>query len=170
MNKILARWNSATQEEAIQEILPCCGSTAWAEKMVNRRPFSSERSLLLASDRVWFGLSWADWLEAFGSHPRIGEHFTKAAAASVSEGWSVEEQSNVAAAQDQTKRDPSEGNRAYEQKFGHIFIVCATGKSAAEILEILRRRMQNEGGAELREAAEQQRQITQLRLKKWLGI
>jgi 2-oxo-4-hydroxy-4-carboxy-5-ureidoimidazoline decarboxylase len=170
MNEVLARWNSAAQAEAIEEILACCGSQAWAEKMVGRRPFASERSLLFASDAVWFGSSSADWLEAFGRHPRIGESAGKASARTASEEWSAAEQHHVSAAQAETKLALAEGNRAYEQKFGHIFIVCATGKSASEILEILRRRMHNEGGAELREAAEQQRQITQLRLKKWLGI
>jgi 2-oxo-4-hydroxy-4-carboxy-5-ureidoimidazoline decarboxylase len=170
MREVLARWNSAEREEAVREIMSCCGSTAWAGKMAGRRPFSEERTLLVASDRVWFGLPEADWLEAFRSHPRIGERPIVASAAPRSAEWSNHEQSHAAGAEDQIKLALSEGNRAYEQKFGHIFIVCAMGKSAPEILEILRRRMHNEGGAELREAAEQQRQITQLRLKKWLGV
>jgi 2-oxo-4-hydroxy-4-carboxy-5-ureidoimidazoline decarboxylase len=170
MNEVLARWNSITREEAMREILSCCGSTAWAGKMAGHRPFSDERSLLRVSDRIWFGLRAADWLEAFHSHPRIGERPAMAGAALRSAQWSEQEQSNVASAQDQIKLALSEGNRAYERKFGHIFIVCAADKAAPEILEILGRRMHNEGDAELREAAEQQRQITQLRLKKWLGV
>jgi 2-oxo-4-hydroxy-4-carboxy-5-ureidoimidazoline decarboxylase len=170
MNEVLARWNKAAREEAVEEILSCCGSKAWAEKMASRRPFASERSLFFASDALWFGSSSLDWLEAFGSHPRIGESAGKASARAAAEDWSATEQHHVTAAQAEIKLALAEGNRAYEQKFGHIFIVCAAGKSAFEILEILRHRMHNEGGAELREAAEQQRQITQLRLRKWLGI
>jgi len=170
MREVLSRWNSAAPEEAVREILSCCGSTAWAGKMAGRRPFSNEGSLLLLADRLWFGLPVADWLEAFGAHPRIGERPASAGGPPRSAQWSDEEQSHAAAPEDRIKLALSEGNRAYEQKFGHIFIVCAMGKSAPEILEILRRRMHNEGGAELREAAEQQRQITQLRLRKWLGV
>jgi 2-oxo-4-hydroxy-4-carboxy-5-ureidoimidazoline decarboxylase len=170
MNVVLESWNSTAHEDAVKEILPCCGSTVWAQRMASRRPFSDARSLFFASDRLWFSLTPADWLEAFDSHPRIGESAGESTARFAPKDWSLEEQSNVAAAQDETKSALAEGNRAYEQKFGHIFIVCATGKSAREILEILRLRMHNESGAELREAAEQQRQITRLRLKKWLDI
>ena len=87
-----------------------------------------------------------------------------------SQSWSRQEQGQVTTVNQTVKTELAEANRAFEQRFGHIFIVCATGKSASEILAILRRRMQNDEDAELREAAEQQRQITQLRLKKWLGI
>ena len=122
----------------------------------------------MASDGVWLSLPPSDWLQAFHSHPRIGEASAKVSITARSSAWSQQEQRQAAAALDSTKQQLAKANRAYEQKFGHIFIVCATGKSAVEILEILRRRMHNDADTELREAAEQQRQITQLRLKKWL--
>lgn len=107
-------------------------------------------------------------MEAFRSHPRIGESHGSASAPVRSATWSGEEQRRVGTASEDIKMALAEGNRAYEQRFNRIFIVCATGKSAAEILEILRRRLHNDEATELHEAAEQQRQIAQLRLKKWL--
>ena len=169
MNRVLARWNSASTEDAVREILPCCGSTAWASQIADGRPFADLAALLADSDRIWLSLKPDDWLEAFRSHPRIGEIASNGVAAR-SASWSQQEQSNISTAENQLKHELAEGNRAYEQKFGRVFIVCAAAKSAAEILAILRRRMHNDGDTELREAAEQQRQITQHRLKKWLGI
>jgi OHCU decarboxylase len=104
-------------------------------------------------------------MEAFRSHPRIGEARAERPVEARSATWSTQEQSGVG----NEAAALAEANREYEQKFGHIFIVCATGKSGAEILEILRRRLHNDGAAELREAAEQQRQITQIRLKRWIA-
>jgi 2-oxo-4-hydroxy-4-carboxy-5-ureidoimidazoline decarboxylase len=111
----------------------------------------------------------SDWMEAFRSHPRIGESRSPASASAQSAAWSGEEQGRVGTAGEDVKAALAEGNRAYEQRFKRIFIVCATGKSAPEILKILRRRLQNNETTELREAAEQQRQIAHLRLKKWLS-
>jgi OHCU decarboxylase len=173
MTDVLARWNAATVEAAAAQILPCCGSQAWARKMAARRPFRDESSLVAASDETWRDLTESDWMEAFRSHPRIGES-TKpesgkhGSSAEKSVGWSVQEQEKAGNAGDEVKIALAEGNREYEQKFGRIFIVCATGKSAPEILSILRRRLQNDGATELQEAVEEQRQITQIRLKKWL--
>jgi 2-oxo-4-hydroxy-4-carboxy-5-ureidoimidazoline decarboxylase len=169
MNKILERWNQLSSTDAEGEIIPCCGSKSWAQLLAGRRPVSSDLSLLAAADDIWQRLSPADWVEAFHSHPRIGESSAVAPVGSESASWSRQEQSQVTSADDSVKTELAAANHAYEQKFGHIFIVCATGKSASEILAILRRRMQNDGNTELREAAEAQRQITQLRLKKWLG-
>jgi OHCU decarboxylase len=164
----LARWNGLTLQQAVEEILPCCGSKAWAMGMASRRPILDEMALLTASDEVWKKLPESDWIEAFRSHPRIGES-PAAHASAQSAAWSSKEQSKVSAADDEVKLALGEGNRAYEQRFGRIFIVCATGKSFAEILEILNRRMSNDDKTELHEAAAQQRQIAQLRLKKWLN-
>lgn len=168
MSAVLVRWNHLSQLEAAKEILPCCGSRGWAEGMTARRPVPDELSLLAASDDTWRSLSESDWLEAFRSHPRIGESPATQATPAQSSVWSVQEQRNVTAAGDPIKLALAEGNREYEQRFGRIFIVCATGKSASEILEDLRRRLQNDETTELREAAEQQRLITQIRLKNWL--
>lgn len=168
MSAVLARWNHLSQLEAAKEILPCCGSQRWAEGMTAWRPVPDELSLLAASDETWRKLSESDWLEAFRNHPRIGESHATQATRAQSSVWSAQEQQNVTAAGDPVTLALVEANRQYEQRFGRIFIVSATGKSASEILEILRRRLQNDEATELREAAEQQRQITQIRLKKWL--
>jgi OHCU decarboxylase len=172
MHAVLMGWNRVRIEEAVKQILPCCGSKAWAEEMAARRPFTNQAGLLAASDEIWRSLEPADWLEAFRSHPRIGE--SRAALSSAqypsaqSVEWSAQEQRDAQNAEDAVKNALSDANREYEKRFHRIFIVCATGKSAGEILEILRRRLRNDEATELHEAAEQQRQITQIRLKKWL--
>jgi 2-oxo-4-hydroxy-4-carboxy-5-ureidoimidazoline decarboxylase len=167
MNPVLARWNSIDPTLAAEEILPCCGSRAWAAELAARRPIADEDHLLISSDAVWVGLPEAAWQEAFDSHPRIGQQKAKAAT-ETSLGWSASEQSAAMSADDAAKLALAEGNRLYEEKFGRIFIVCASGRSATEILAILEARMKNDAVAELHEAAEQQRQITQLRLQRWL--
>lgn len=168
MSGVLARWNSVPAEDAVREILPCCGSRAWAGDMASRRPFSDVTTLLAASDETWSNLSAEDWMEAFRSHARIGESRATQPAPAQSATWSAQEQQKVAVAGDAVKTELAQANQEYEQRFRHIFIVCATGKSAPEILEILRHRLRNDGPTELREAAEQQRQITRIRLTKWL--
>jgi 2-oxo-4-hydroxy-4-carboxy-5-ureidoimidazoline decarboxylase len=169
MSHVLDRWNCLPTEEAVREILPCCGSKAWAGKMVARRPFFEEATLLAVSDEIWRNLAEVDWMEAFRSHPRIGESRAPQSAPTQSATWSKQEQQSVTAAGDAVKIALAEANREYERRFGHIFIVCATGKSGPEILAILRRRLEKDKQTELREAAEQQRQITQIRLKRWLA-
>lgn len=166
---VLARWNALPAGEAAEEILPCCGSKSWACEMANHRPIRDEASLLAASDQVWKDLPESDWLEAFRSHPRIGESRAPASASAQSAAWSGQEQQKVGVAHENVRLALVEANRAYEQRFNRIFIVCATGKSAHELLDILRRRLQNNTLTEFHEAAEQQRQITNLRLKKWLN-
>ena len=136
--------------------------------MAARRPLLDETALLAASDETWHNLAQSDWLEAFQSHPRIGESHEPQVAPSQAAAWSAHEQKRIADADAAVKIALAEGNREYEQRFDRIFIVCATGKSATEILEILHRRLKNDAETELREATEQQRQITQLRLRKWL--
>jgi 2-oxo-4-hydroxy-4-carboxy-5-ureidoimidazoline decarboxylase len=167
-NATLGRWNSLDAEPAAREILSCCGSRAWAEALAARRPFSDPEKLFEDSDWVWAGLAEDDWREAFDSHPRIGQQHARAATVE-SLAWSAQEQS-AAAQEDASKLALAEGNRQYEERFGRIFIVCATGKSAAEILATLNTRMNNTAADEVLEAAEQQRQITQLRLRRWLGV
>jgi 2-oxo-4-hydroxy-4-carboxy-5-ureidoimidazoline decarboxylase len=133
------------------------------------RPLHDEALLLNASDTIWRSLGESDWLEAFRSHPRIGESRAEKTASAQSSAWSAQEQQTVSSAEDPVKLALAQANRAYERKFGRIFIVCATGKSASEILEILRRRLQNDEAIEIQEAAEEQRQIMHIRLKKWLA-
>jgi 2-oxo-4-hydroxy-4-carboxy-5-ureidoimidazoline decarboxylase len=168
VSTVLEQWNRLSVEQAAGAILPCCGSKAWAHGMAARRPLLDERALLVASDETWHNLAHSDWLEAFQSHPRIGESHARQVAPSQATAWSAREQKSATDADAAVKIALAEGNREYERRFGRIFIVCATTKSATEILEILRRRLQNDAETELREATEQQRQITQIRLRKWL--
>jgi len=136
--------------------------------MAARRPLTDEASLLAASSDVWRSLTTPDWQEAFQSHPRIGESRAEQPPPKQSVEWSAQEQRNIADADAAVKKALADANREYERRFNRVFIVCATGKSAAEILEILQRRLKNNADTELQEATEQQRQITELRLRKWL--
>lgn len=164
---VLDRWNHIDAADAAREILPCCGSHAWADGLAAHRPFANPQQLFEASDAVWLALDEAAWREAFDSHPRIGQQHARAATAE-SLAWSSQEQRAAMSQDDAVKLALAEGNRQYEERFGRIFIVCASGRSAAEILALLEQRMQNSADAEMLEAAEQQRQITQLRLRRWL--
>jgi 2-oxo-4-hydroxy-4-carboxy-5-ureidoimidazoline decarboxylase len=168
VNTILEDWNRLEQETATKIILPCNGSLAWAIGVVNLYPFETPEEFFAASDKVWLALPEEDWQQAFDSHPRIGEHKAKAATAQ-SLKWSAGEQS-AANPDEATQAALAAANKEYEQKFGRIFIVCASGRSAAEMLAILQARLANDPATELKEAAEQQRQITQIRLRKWLGV
>jgi 2-oxo-4-hydroxy-4-carboxy-5-ureidoimidazoline decarboxylase len=169
MNDVLARWNGLNAGQAAEEILPCCESRAWAYKMAAQRPIADEIALLGACDAACRGLTESDWLEAFRSHPRIGEAIPAVEISERSAAWSRGEQLQLAGENGEIKMTIAQGNRAYEERFGRTFIICASGKSAPEILENLVRRMGNDDLRELREAAEQQRQIARLRLGKWLS-
>ncbi len=162
-----AKLNRISREEAYAELLKCCGSTRWAREVAALKPFWDVTQVLILGHRVWTELSAEDWLEAFRAHPKIGE--TKAAAA-VSEQerrWAEGEQARAQEAADETRAALSEANREYEERFGFIFIICASGRTAEEILAALRRRMNNERDAELRVAADEQWNITELRLRKF---
>ena len=170
---VLARWNRRPVDDAMQAILPCCGSKAWAKGMVARRPLMDEAALVVASDETWRNLTRSDWMEAFHAHPRIGESRASQSLLGQSPpaqsvAWSAREQRSVEGADADTKNALADANQEYERRFNRMFIVCATGKSAPEILKILRRRLQSDAETELHEAAEQQRQITEIRLRKWL--
>jgi 2-oxo-4-hydroxy-4-carboxy-5-ureidoimidazoline decarboxylase len=168
MNDVLARWNSLDTESATREILPCCGSQAWAAALTTNRPLANEAELLAASNTIWLSLPEDAWQEAFDSHPRIGQRHAQTHATEESLRWSAQEQRAALSQDASAKLALEEANRRYEQRFGRIFIVCASGKSASEILSILEARINNAPQTELHEAAEQQRQITQLRLHRWL--
>ncbi len=165
---ILSGWNEMETMAAAEVILPCNGSRAWADGVVRLRPFVNSEDLLRASEYVWRALSENDWQQAFDSHPRLGETTAKAAGAT-SLSWSAQEQS--AADPDPFVREElAKANRAYEAKFGRIFLLCATGRSAEEMLAMLRQRMAKDAATELLEAVEQQRLITELRLRRWLQM
>lgn len=148
-------------------MIACCGAKRWATAMVALRPIESLLELSLAADRIWSTMGEADWMEAFACHPRIGERRAEHASEK-SVAWSQQEQASAGSAVARVLAELAAGNRLYEERFGFTYIVCATGKSAEEMLAILNRRLGNARDAELREAAEQQRQITQIRLGKWL--
>jgi OHCU decarboxylase len=166
---VLKRWNALSAEDAAAEVLSCCGSQAWANAVAAARPYLDERSLLERAREIWRGLSAEDWMEAFRSHPRIGERHAERTTTAASAAWSAGEQRDVQLAEDDVKRALVDGNRKYEERFGRIFIVCAAGKKPAEILAILERRLGNDDAMELKESADEQEQILQLRLKKWLS-
>ena len=158
--------NALPPGEAAAELLACCGSRQWARHMAARRPFAQKSELLSAADAIWWSLDREDWLEAFRSHPRIGERKADAGQTARERQWSEGEQAGVG---DATRLALAEGNRAYEARFNHIYLVCATGKSGDELLSILHQRLANDPEAEIRVAAEEQRKITHLRLEKLLS-
>jgi 2-oxo-4-hydroxy-4-carboxy-5-ureidoimidazoline decarboxylase len=168
MNELLVRWNALDQEAAARAVLPCCGSHAWAAALADARPFGSVDELVATSSTVWRALPEEAWQEAFESHPRIGEQKAQGHASAESLHSSTQEQAVALSADESAKLALKAANQRYEERFGRIFIVCANGRSAGEILSALERRMTNDAAAEILEAAEQQRQITELRLKRWL--
>ena len=195
----LAELNALPADRAAAELQRCCGSTRWARQMAARRPFHSETELTETANQIWASLERQDWLEAFAAHPRIGGGAPAAmpsrgqgnprrgigvstrrgwgpAANEKTSGiagresdWSADEQSGVRSADDRVQQRLAEANREYEHRFGYIFIVCATGKSASEMLTLLVERLHNVADRELTIAAAEQRQITQLRLRKLLN-
>jgi len=166
----LERLNLLPTSEAENELLKCCGSQEWAARLIAERPFESVTELIAKGDRVWWSLESRDWLEAFHSHPKIGEKQAAAATAVEAQKWSEDEQSGTHDSAAETMAALAALNREYERKFGYIFIVCASGKSSEEMLRILRRRLGNEPDGELRTAAAEQAQITQLRLRKLVTV
>jgi 2-oxo-4-hydroxy-4-carboxy-5-ureidoimidazoline decarboxylase len=164
----LARINAWSEAESRVELGRCCGSVRWADAMTALRPFASEAALFEAAETVWWALSRADWLEAFAAHPKIGDPDALRArfAATSASAWSASEQAGVAGAPEDVLRRLAEGNHQYEQRFGYLFIVCASGKTARELLEQLEQRLANGPDAELVLAAAEQARITRLRLER----
>jgi OHCU decarboxylase len=165
----VGKLNRLPADEASAALLDCCGSVRWAREVAALRPFRDVDELLDAGARVWFGLNRDDWLEAFRSHPRIGERQAAADVGEDARRWSEGEQSRARTASDETRAALVEANREYEERFGFIYIVCATGKTAAEMLAILRERLKNDRETELRVAAAEQWRITELRVGKFLN-
>ena len=166
----LAWLNQAPQAEAAAALFRCCGCAGWARAVAAARPFASDAALVEVAEREWARASREDVLEAFSHHPRIGDREALKARFPGTHAWSAGEQSAAAASADESALDAlAEANRAYEQKFHHIFIVCATGKAASEILSLVRERLSNDPDAELRIAAGEQMKITKLRLAKLLA-
>jgi 2-oxo-4-hydroxy-4-carboxy-5-ureidoimidazoline decarboxylase len=162
----LDRINAWSDTEAHAAFLHCCGSTSWAGQLTVRRPFAEEADLLAAAEQAWQGLSRQDWLEVFAAHPKIGAVKSLRKKFADIASWPAGEQAGVAGASDAVLRELAEANRQYEAKFGYIFIVSATGKSAAEMLALLRRRLDNDPEEEFEIAVLEQKKITSLRLQK----
>lgn len=156
--------DTATPAAAETLLRRACGSTRWVERMLARRPFGSDATLLSAAREVWFSLGEADWLEAFAHHPKIGDRASLAARFPATHDLSVKEQSAAATANAHVLDELAAANDAYLARFGFIFIVYATGKSAGEMLALLRVRLPNDRATELRNAADEQAKITALRL------
>jgi OHCU decarboxylase len=159
----IAWLNGLDRDAAREALLACCGSTAWADRMVERQPFADAQTLLAAGDSVWQSLAEDDRLEAFAAHPRIGDadggHQSQRGAA-----WSRNEQAGMHSVPAVLAARIAEDNRRYEERFGYTFIICATGRTPAEMAAALNARLTNSPGHELRVAAEEQRQIMRLRL------
>ncbi|HKY97624.1 MAG TPA: 2-oxo-4-hydroxy-4-carboxy-5-ureidoimidazoline decarboxylase [Gemmatimonadaceae bacterium] len=157
----VAELDAMSESEAAEALRACCGSSRWVDAMTARRPFRSRDALFKAADEEWSRTNENDWLEAFSHHPRIGDRSTK--------GWAAGEQQGAQNAAVTIQDELARINREYEDRFGHIYIVCATGKTADEMLAIAKSRMSNDRESELRAAAEEQRKIMQIRLEKLTG-
>jgi len=166
----LHRLNELSEPECRDVLFRCCGARRWVDALLYRRPFQDVNRLLAAAEDVWFALSPDDWHEAFAQHPQIGdleqlrERFSTTASFSEQEQGAAVEQASEAALQ-----ALATGNEHYKERFGYIFIVCATGKSVEEMLSILSSRLANDPDTELLIAATEQHKITRLRLEKLLA-
>lgn len=160
--------NGASDAVAAEAFERCCGSSAWVRAMLASRPFASSEGLHDAADACAAALEERDWLEAFSHHPRIGDVASLRAKFASTAKWAGGEQAGAAAADEATLHALAKGNDDYFARFGFIFIVCATGLSAAEMLARLQARLPHERAEELRMAAAEQNKITHLRLEKLL--
>ena len=158
------RLDAASEADARTLLARCCGSTRWIEGMLSRRPFAGQDALLSAARDIWFTLDPSDWREAFSHHPKIGDRAALRARFAATRQLSEREQAGVEGASGKVLDALAEGNADYEHRFGFIFIVCATGKTAEEMLGLLRSRIGNDPGRELQIAAAEQSKITALRL------
>jgi len=166
---VLRQLNAMDAQELGPALADFCGAPSWIDRMIAARPFASPSAVLAASDAAADAESPEGWREAFRHHPRIGERVAERAQSAAARGASAAEQSSAASAAQADLEALANANRAYEDRFGHVFIVSASGKTASEILALLRERLKNDPDAELLVAAGEQRRITRLRLEKLLG-
>src|SRR5829696_5291413 len=164
----LTELNQLSPSQLKAELTKCCGSSAWVEKMASLFPFTDKEELFQKAVEVWNGLDEEGWLEAFQHHPKIGDVKSLQEKFASTAKWASGEQASVQQASLETIEQLAEANQQYKAKFGYIFIVCATGKSAEEMLEILQSRLPNTPQEEIKIAAAEQAKITQLRLRKLL--
>jgi len=165
----LAQLNKLNVEDATHMFMQCCTATTWVNSMVKARPFASEEALVQQADKAWQGLAEFDYLEAFEGHPKIGDVNSLRAKYANTKELAGNEQGLVKEADDTVLEQLAQGNTDYEAKFGFIFIVCATGKSALQMSDLLQARLPNNRAQELINAAEEQRKIFQLRITKALA-
>ncbi len=165
----LADLNALPPADRAEALASCCGATAWVATLNQQFPFASEPALYEAAERTWYSLTEADWREAFLHHPKIGDVRALKEKFASTATWAAGEQGAVQQASQATLAALVAGNEAYERRFGYIFIVCATGKSADEMLALLQARLPNEPVAEIRVAMGEQAKITRLRLGKLLA-
>lgn len=164
----LADLNALPSPARAAALATCCGATAWVATLNEQFPFDSEPALYEAAERIWYNLTEADWREAFTHHPKIGDRNTLREKFASTATWAAGEQGAVRQAASETLAALAAGNDAYELKFGYIFIVCATGKSADEMLALLQARLPHEPPTEIQVAMGEQAKITRLRLEKLL--
>jgi 2-oxo-4-hydroxy-4-carboxy-5-ureidoimidazoline decarboxylase len=160
--------NALPAAEARAAFARCCGARRWIDAMVAARPFANRDSLAAAAAHAFDALAREDWLEAFAQHPKIGDVTALRERFATTAAWAGREQSGAAGAPEETLAALARGNADYEARFGYIFIVYATGKSADQLLAMLRARIGNDPSRELDLAATEQRKITQLRIAKLL--
>ena len=160
--------NALTPSEANEQFKLCCGASNWVEKMNQNRPFQDGNEVYKKAASIWFSLSSDDWLEAFTHHPKIGDFDSLRKKFHNTKSISKIEQSGLNDAEKSILKDLAESNQLYEDRFGFIFIVCAAGKSADEMLALIKIRLKNNMDTEILNAANEQNKITQLRLKKLL--
>lgn len=161
--------NILPKEELKEALFKCCGSTAWVTKMLETFPADELVDLEENAEEIWWQCSESDWKEAFTHHPKIGDMESLKKKFASTANWAAGEQSGATTASQQTLEALAKGNDDYEKKFGYIFIVCATGKSADEMLSLLQSRLPNEPKDEIKNASDEQLKITQLRLEKLLS-
>jgi OHCU decarboxylase len=168
MTVSVAELDAMPDARAAKLLSECCGSSQWVKTMVGRRPFGSRDAVFAAAEEVWRSLDANDWLGAFAHHPRIGEQKSATPQGERGSDWSAAEQGGVDRAQGDVREALARANREYERRFGFIYIVCATGKTAEEMTALAQERMRNDPDLEIGVAAEEQRKITRLRLAKLL--
>lgn len=158
--------NKLTAHEAAEAFNRCCGSKEWVARMLEKRPFPSIEKIFETANEIWWQLDQKDWLEAFSHHPKIGDLDSLKKKFAGTADLAASEQSSVSTAREETLQALAKGNKEYEEKFGYIFIVCATGKSPEEMLALLQQRLPNKEADEIKIAAEEQSKITRLRLER----
>ena|ERR1700751_4998727 len=158
--------NNLSADKTFDELFKCCGSTTWAKQLATKKPFESKEDLLHKSNWIWSNCSVEDGLEAFTHHPKIGDLKSLEKKFATTKDWAGGEQAGVNTASQNTLVALSDGNEAYFKKFGYIFIVCATGKTAEEMLALLNARLTNDANTEIKIAMDEQNKITHIRLEK----